>query len=45
MEPDTLKYVKSNNYSSHGPKKPSAYIKVWTENNRQLHKLPNEIVQ
>lgn len=45
MEPVTLKYVKSNNYSSHRPKKLSACIKAWTENLRQLHKLPNEIVQ
>ena len=45
MEPDSLKYVKSINYNSHRPKKPSAYIKVWTEHLRQLHKLPNEIVQ
>jgi len=45
MEPDTLKYVKSNNYNSHRPKKPSVYIKAWTENLRQLHKLPSEIVQ
>ena len=45
MEPDNLKYVKSYNCNSHSPKKPSAYIKVWTENTGQLHELPKKKVQ
>jgi len=45
MEPDNLKYVKSNNCNSHSPKKLSAYIKAWTESIGQLHNLPKEKVQ